>query len=165
VAVVPTPEGGEVVAGFATLIRLFAWPDACRHRLSQVLVFPPLQRRGVAAALLGAVRSRVAAAGGLDFSVEDPTDALQRLREVADVRAARQLPPVAAAAVAAVRAAAAAADAPARAAALALPPAVVTALREAVRACKPQARVIWEALLYLAARVRLLTCVAPLRCP
>jgi hypothetical protein len=155
VALLPAPSGGGMlVAGFATVYRFYAWPAGSRLRLSQLLVFPPLQRRGVAGALLAGVRALAISRDATDYAVEDPTDELQRLREIADVRAARALPEVAAAAAAAVAAATAAPDAPSRRAALELSPAITEALRVALRVCKPQARLVWEALLFLAARVR-----------
>jgi hypothetical protein len=163
IALLPaTAEGGAdaplLVAGFATVYRVYAWPAAQRLRLSQILVFPPLQRRGAAAALLASVRALALRRDAVDFAVEDPTDELQRLRETADVREARALPKVRAAAAAAVAAAQAAAAAPARRAALELPPRVAEALRAALRLCRAQAGVVWEALLFLAARVRAARC-------
>lgn len=38
--------------GFGTLYTFYAYPDRRRFRLSQILVFPPFQRRGIGAALL-----------------------------------------------------------------------------------------------------------------
>lgn len=145
-------EGEQRVAGFATLYRFFAWPDGVRLRLSQLLVMPPLQRRGVAAALLVATRAAAVAAASVDWTVEDPTDILQHAREAADVRAARAMPPVVAAAAAAVAACAVAADAPSRVAALACPRTAAQQLRAELRICRPQVRLVWEALLLLAAR-------------
>ncbi len=159
-ALLPAPSGGGmVVAGFATIYRFYAFPAGSRLRLSQLLVFPPLQRRGVAGALLAGVRALAISRDATDYAVEDPTDELQRLREIADVRSARALPEVAAAATAAVAAATAAPDAPSRRAALELPPAMAEALRVALRVCKAQARLVWEALLFLAARVRTCCCM------
>ena len=38
--------------GFGTLYTFYAYPDKRRFRLSQILVLPPFQRRGIGAALL-----------------------------------------------------------------------------------------------------------------
>ena len=82
VALLPGPggRGTHVVAGFATLYRFYAFPEGTRLRLSQVLVLHPLQRRGVASTLLQAVRAVAVTHGAVDYTVEDPTDALQKLR-------------------------------------------------------------------------------------
>jgi histone acetyltransferase 1 len=82
VALLPGPggHGTHVVAGFATLYRFYAFPEGTRLRLSQVLVLHPLQRRGVASTLMQAVRAVAVTHGAVDFTVEDPTDALQKLR-------------------------------------------------------------------------------------
>lgn len=82
VALLPASDGvgEEVVAGFATVYRFFAFPAGARLRLSQIVVPPPLQRRGVAAALLAAMRALAVAKDAVDYTVEDPTDDLQRLR-------------------------------------------------------------------------------------
>ena len=73
-------SGTHVVAGFATLYRFYAFPEGTRLRLSQVLVLHPMQRRGVASTLLQAVRRVAVTSSAVDYTVEDPTDALQKLR-------------------------------------------------------------------------------------
>ena len=159
----PSADGAsEVVAGFATVYRFFAYSRASggegggsdsRLRLSQLLVAQPHQRQGVATHLLEACRSLALARGSVDLTVEDPTDELQRLRELADTRAARGMPSVVRAAPAAVASAGAPGkEAGARRAALEPPPAAVEALRLQLRLCRPQARLVWETLLFLAAR-------------
>lgn len=82
VALLPGSDGGDthVVAGFATLYRFYAFPADTRLRLSQILVPTPLQRRGVATTLLQAVRTVALSNGAMDVTVEDPTEALQKLR-------------------------------------------------------------------------------------
>lgn len=194
VALLPGSGGADthVVAGFATVYKFYAFPHGTRLRLSQILVPTPLQRRGVATTLLQAVRAVAVSSGAVDVTVEDPTDALQKLRvralshrlmyvlysqdadsvadrvlrgttvqEVADLRAARGIAEVAGAARAAVAGAQAASTAEARQASLECPAAVAAQLRERLRLCKPQIRIVWEALLFLAARVRVAPCDLP----
>ena len=81
---------------------------------------------------------------------------------MSDLRAARGVPAVADAARAAVAGAQSAASPVARRASLECPPAVALQLKELLRLCKPQMRVVWEALLFLAARVCAMTCLSGL---
>lgn len=154
VAVSSASGGSHLVDGFATCYRFYAHPHASRLRLSQLLVLPPRQRRGAAGALVGGVRALAGRLGCSDTTVEDPTPELQRVREVADVTAARGMPSVVAAAAAAVRAATRADAGDGRAAALSMPQSIADALRATLRCCRPQAKIVWEAMLFLAARVR-----------
>jgi len=55
--------------GFATTFEFFAWPDRSRLRLSQLLVLPPAQRRGIGAALLEAVHFTAEQRNALDVVV------------------------------------------------------------------------------------------------
>ena len=75
--------------GFSTVYQFYAHPFQRRLRISQVLVLPPYQRKGFGAKLLDAVRAyaqharrRRRAKRVADITVEDPTDQLQRLRDV-----------------------------------------------------------------------------------
>ena len=149
----------EVVAGFATVYRFFAFPSReapqpppdCRLRLSQLLTCQPHQRRGVASLLLLACRQLAVQRNATDLTVEDASDDLQRLRERLDLKAALATPAAAQSALAVSAAQAAGSDAE-RIAALEAPfPAVAEALRRAMRLCRLQARIVWEALLFVAA--------------
>lgn len=100
-----------VLCGFATVYRFYAHPSGSRLRLAQLVVLPPLQRRGHAAALLDSLRAAAEAVGAADTTVEDPTPTLARLRDRCGLRAALADPSLTAAAAAAVAAAAAAAAA------------------------------------------------------
>lgn len=40
------------IAGYATIYEYFAYPRNIRPRISQMLILPPLQRKGLGAALL-----------------------------------------------------------------------------------------------------------------
>ena len=143
------------LVSFATVYQFFMYPCSTRARLSQIIVLPPYQRQGLGGRVLEAVRSHAVGKGFHDITVEDPTTQLQRLRDVADVRALTQLPEV----MTAVRSAAMAAaglksgdDAAASKAALELPAAVVEMARAKLCICKPQMRRCWEALLYMTAK-------------
>eukprot|EP00873_Tetraselmis_striata_P003640 jgi/Tetstr1/423904/TSEL_014527.t1 len=75
------------VMGFCTLHTFFAYPDTKRLQLSQLLVLAPFQRRGVASAMMAALMRIAAAEGAKDVTYEDPTPAVECLREVIDLRA------------------------------------------------------------------------------
>ncbi|KAK9839470.1 hypothetical protein WJX81_003999 [Elliptochloris bilobata] len=86
-------EGAHtVVAGFCTVYRFYAYPDRARLRVSQVLVTPPHQRCGVGRALLLAAYESARACNAVDVTYEEPTDALQALRESVELAAAAALP-------------------------------------------------------------------------
>ena len=55
--------------GFATVYKFFAYPDRCRLRLSQILVLPPHQGRGVGSLLLRALCQLADAVDAVDVTV------------------------------------------------------------------------------------------------
>ena len=82
---------GSRLAGLATLYNYYAWPDRTRLRLSQMLVLPPYQRKGYGTRLIEAINALAVERDCLDLTVEDPTEEMQRLRDVADLRRVRAL--------------------------------------------------------------------------
>jgi len=74
-------------AGYTTVYRYFAYPENQRPRISQMLILPPFQRKGLGAKLLDSVcksfwnRNKV-----VDITVEDPSDDFIRLRDYVDVQ-------------------------------------------------------------------------------
>ncbi|QDZ25063.1 catalytic subunit of histone acetyltransferase type B [Chloropicon primus] len=78
-------RGGRV-AGFATVYGFYAYPARKRLRLSQILVFPPHRRQGVASGILGRIYEDASARGALDLTVEDPSEEFQLLREGLDAK-------------------------------------------------------------------------------
>jgi len=83
------PAGGQpqwVPAGIAALYRHFHYPDKTRLKLSQLFVLPPCRGRGVGRQLLRAAQEMALSdAGVVDFTLEDPTPIVTRMRDVADV--------------------------------------------------------------------------------
>lgn len=63
-----------------------AHPGGERHRLSQIIVFPPYQRQGHGRRLLQAVYDNAIECGCFEVTVEDPAPAFQRLRDVLDLQ-------------------------------------------------------------------------------
>ena len=63
--------GGEAprILGFATVYRHFRYPDGCRLKLSQILVFPPYQGRGAGSLLLQAANRLAEDEGATDLAV------------------------------------------------------------------------------------------------
>jgi len=81
-------DGGSTryaFAGYLTAYRYFAYPENQRPRISQMLILPPFQRKGLGAKLLDSVcrsfwnRNKV-----VDITVEDPSDDMIRLRDYVD---------------------------------------------------------------------------------
>ena len=100
------PDGSTSLAGYATCFAFYQFPCSVRFRLSQLLVLPPFQRQGLGSMVLTAFRERAVELDARDSGVEDPTAALQRLRELLDAKAVAADGAFAAAAAAAVAAAA-----------------------------------------------------------
>ena len=151
-----SPDGSDWrLLSFATVYEFYQYPDSTRARLSQIVVLPPYQRRGLGGKMLEAVRARAVAKNFADVTVEDPTAQLQRIRDASDVRALTRRPSV----MAEVRRCAMAAaglkegdDPAASKAALELPAAVMEEARRELKMCARQTRRCWEALLYMFAK-------------
>ncbi|KAL0047452.1 hypothetical protein WJX82_003744 [Trebouxia sp. C0006] len=80
--------GQNVVVGFCTLYTFYAYPDTRRFRLSQILVLPPFQHKGIGACLLRAAYVMADKCNAVDVTFEDPTDTLQSLRDLIDLQRA-----------------------------------------------------------------------------
>ncbi|XP_063231534.1 histone acetyltransferase type B catalytic subunit [Bacillus rossius redtenbacheri] len=82
-------QGGSArhaVVGYMSLYQYFAYPLNIRPRISQMLVLPPFQGRGLGTELLRTVYQHyVAEPSVLDITVEDPSERFQRLRDFVDV--------------------------------------------------------------------------------
>ena len=77
---------GFALAGLATAYSFYAFPQGKRLRISQVLVLPPFQRRGLASCLLGIHYAGIDdAAEVMDVTIEAPTDDMQRIRDRVDL--------------------------------------------------------------------------------
>ncbi|BDA48752.1 Histone acetyltransferase type B catalytic subunit [Coccomyxa sp. Obi] len=79
------------IAGFATIYNFWCFPHRVRIRVSQVLVLPPNQGKGVGRALLEAVYHTADERGALDVTYEDPTDVVQLMREKIELQRALKL--------------------------------------------------------------------------
>lgn len=145
-------DGLWETAGFTTVYRFYSYPDSERARLSQILVLPPYQRQGLGGKMLEAVRKLALDRSMRDLTVEDPTDQLQRLRDVHDVKACLNLPELMAKVQAAAVEAARAQTQDARRGALACTQQIFDMAAAKLKICKPQMRRIWEALLFIFAK-------------
>ena len=145
-------DGRWETAGFTTVYRFYAYPDSERARLSQILVLPPYQRQGLGGKMLEAVRKLAIDRSMRDLTIEDPTDQLQRLRDVHDVKACLKLPEMMAKVQSAAMDAARAQTDDARRNALACTQHVFEMAAAKLKICKPQMRRIWEALLFIFAK-------------
>ena len=145
-------DGRWETAGFTTVYRFYSYPDSERARLSQILVLPPYQRQGLGGKMLEAVRKLALDRSMRDLTIEDPTDQLQRLRDVHDVKACLNLPELIAKVQMAAVEAARAPTQDARRSALACTQQVFDMAAAKLKICKPQMRRIWEALLFIFAK-------------
>ena len=74
-------------AGYATVYRYYAYPDKTRPRISQFLILPPFQRRGIGERLLQNIYHTYAGDSNIiDITVEDPSEEFTRLRDYVDCK-------------------------------------------------------------------------------
>lgn len=75
------------IVGYATVYEYYAYPMNIRPRISQVLVLPPFQRRGLGASLLTAIYNHYKLVSNVtDITVEDPSEDLQLVRDYVDCK-------------------------------------------------------------------------------
>ncbi|KAN0064866.1 histone acetyltransferase 1 [Thecaphora frezii] len=73
--------------GYTSLYRFWCWPDAARVRLSQFVILPPYQKNGHGGALYSAVHGKMLDRDEVsEMTVEDPSEAFDRLRDGSDLR-------------------------------------------------------------------------------
>lgn len=84
-AVECNPDESIDVVGFATIYGFYVYPDNVRLRLSQVLVLPSHQGRGVGSLLLDALYNLAERLHAVDITLEDPTDDLRRMKDKKDL--------------------------------------------------------------------------------
>uniref|UniRef100_A0A1B6GEC1 Histone acetyltransferase type B catalytic subunit n=1 Tax=Cuerna arida TaxID=1464854 RepID=A0A1B6GEC1_9HEMI len=81
----PTGVECHAVAGYCTVYEYYAYPDRTRPRVSQMLVLPPFQRRGLGVHLLCSVYQHYRGVNAVtDITVEDPNEEFQHLRDYVD---------------------------------------------------------------------------------
>jgi len=84
------------VVGYITVYQYYAYgreTNRTRPRISQMLVLPPYQRRGLGSQLLETVyRNYINDAKVIDITVEDPSDNFVRLRDFVDTKNCLKLP-------------------------------------------------------------------------
>lgn len=79
--------------GFATVYQYFHYPDKVRPRVSQFLILPPFQRKGIGSKLLSTIYEHYQAQEKVcDITVEDASEDFQRLRNTTDSRLLKELP-------------------------------------------------------------------------
>lgn len=78
--------------GYATVYRYYAFPDKTRPRISQFLILPPFQRRGIGEKLLQAIYQTYYEDDKImDITVEDQSEEFARLRDYVDSKNCSQL--------------------------------------------------------------------------
>uniref|UniRef100_A0A1B6D2L5 Histone acetyltransferase type B catalytic subunit n=1 Tax=Clastoptera arizonana TaxID=38151 RepID=A0A1B6D2L5_9HEMI len=74
------------VAGYATVYMYYAYPANIRPRVSQMLILPPFQKKGIGAQLLSTIYNHfIQQLDVLDITVEDPNEEFQQLRDYVDI--------------------------------------------------------------------------------
>eukprot|EP01083_Nonionella_stella_P083443 230756_1 len=71
--------------GYLTLYKFFAFPHQKRLRISQVMMFPPFQRKGLGFEALQHVYKMAQYRDFIEVNVEDPGEGFQMLRDTTDV--------------------------------------------------------------------------------
>jgi histone acetyltransferase 1 len=83
----PAGPPGYAFAGYTSLYRFWCYPASSRVRLSQFVVLPPFQGAGHGSALYTHVLDSVIAASDVqELTVEDPSEAFDRVRDGSDLR-------------------------------------------------------------------------------
>jgi histone acetyltransferase 1 len=79
--------------GYASVYLYFHYPDKIRPRISQFLILPPFQRKGVGSNLLETIYKHFQSQENVcDITVEDGSEDFQRLRNTIDGRLLKDLP-------------------------------------------------------------------------
>lgn len=79
--------------GFATVYRYYAYPKMVRPRISQMLVLPTFQKRGLGSKMLEGINSwYIKDPDVLDITVEDPSDDFVRIRDYVDCKSCQTMP-------------------------------------------------------------------------
>lgn len=74
------------VVAFSTVYEYYAYPSHTRPRISQLLVLPPFQRRGLAVYLINSIYKHYLKNDSvIDITVEDPTENCQAVRDFLDM--------------------------------------------------------------------------------
>lgn len=80
-------------AGYASVYQYFHYPDKIRPRVSQFLILPPFQRKGIGSKLLNKIYEHYRDQEKVcDITVEDASEDFQRLRNTVDSRLLKDLP-------------------------------------------------------------------------
>ncbi|XP_074605362.1 histone acetyltransferase 1 [Brevipalpus obovatus] len=78
--------------GYATVYRYYAYPDKTRPRISQFLILPPFQRKGLGARLLRNIYNCYSPDCNIvEITVEDPSEEFSHLRDFVDCELCMEL--------------------------------------------------------------------------
>lgn len=79
--------------GYTTVYRYYAYPSKQRPRISQMLILPPFQKRGLGAELLQTIyKWYIKDNNTIDITVEDPSENFMNLRDFVDAKNCSKLP-------------------------------------------------------------------------
>lgn len=86
-------ETRYATVGYSAVYLYFHYPDKIRPRISQFLILPPFQRKGIGAKLLQKIYQHFRSQEKVcDITVEDASEDFQRLRNTVDARMLKDMP-------------------------------------------------------------------------
>lgn len=87
--------GGETwytFCGYCTVYKYWAYPDKQRPRVSQILILPPFQKKGLGSRLLQTVYNYyLSRSDVVDITFEEPSEELTRIRDFLDCKSCQRL--------------------------------------------------------------------------
>lgn len=78
-------ETQATLLGLAATYRFYRYPESSRLRLSQILILPPYQRQGYGKTALEVLNNVAISEDVYDFTIEEPLDSLQHVRNCIDI--------------------------------------------------------------------------------
>ncbi|CAN8248356.1 unnamed protein product [Cochlearia groenlandica] len=82
------------IVGFTAIYKFYRYPDRLRMRLSQILVLPSFQGKGLGSYLVNVVNNVVVAENVYDLTLEEPSEKFQHIRTFLDINRLRSFDPI-----------------------------------------------------------------------
>ncbi|KAL1195182.1 Histone acetyltransferase type B catalytic subunit [Cardamine amara subsp. amara] len=82
------------IVGFTAIYKFYRYPDRLRMRLSQILVLPSFQGKGLGSYLMEVVNNVATAENVYDLTVEEPSEKFQHIRTCIDINRLRGFNPI-----------------------------------------------------------------------
>jgi histone acetyltransferase 1 len=82
------------IVGFTAIYKFYRYPDRLRMRLSQILVLPSFQGKGLGSYLMEVVNNVAITENVYDLTVEEPSEKFQHIRTCIDINRLRSFDPI-----------------------------------------------------------------------